>query len=250
MGNFANAIRGTYVPNGNVAVFWAGQAGFIIKTSKNKLIALDLYLSDCCERYFGFKRIMPYILEAHELKFDMVLASHSHYDHFDVDSIPMLLNSNCKFVGASDTKAECERLGIKDNLTFIKLGDNVEFDEIKIKGVMCDHGELAPEALGLLIEIDGKKIYYAGDTAYRENIFSNPQIQNVDLLIVPINGMFGNLNSKEAAKAAQVVNPKLTVPCHFWNFAEHEGNPNEFIESMKENNLNYNLLRIGEGILI
>lgn len=250
MGKFANDIRSTYVPEGNVAVFWAGQAGFIIKTSKNKLIALDLYLSDCCERYFGFKRVTPYILEPHELEFDIVLSSHSHYDHFDVDSIPALLHNNCRFVGASDTKAECERLGIKNNTTFLTLSQEVEFDGIKIKGVACDHGELAPEALGLWIEINGKTIYYAGDTAFRKDHFENPDVQGADLLIAPINGMFGNLDSVQAADAAEILKPKLTVPCHFWNFAEHGGDPNKFTEEMKNRNLNFKLMRIGEGIII
>ena len=124
MGKLATDVLGTYVPEGQVAVFWAGQAGFILKTPENKLIALDLYLSDCCRRYFGFKRIMPYLLEAHELNFDVVIASHSHYDHFDVDSIPAMLGEDTKFVGAVDTKAECDRLFVKDN---IKYGTYVRY---------------------------------------------------------------------------------------------------------------------------
>jgi len=62
--------------------------------------------------------------------------------------------------------------------------------------------------------------------------------------------MFGNLDSSEAADAAEILKPKLTVPCHFWNFAEHGGDPNKFIEEMKNRNLNFKLMRIGEGIII
>ena len=250
MGKLANDVIGTIVSKGNVAVFWAGQAGFIIKTPNNKLIALDLYLSDCCERYFGFKRVMPYLLEAHELKFDYVVASHAHYDHFDVDSIPLLLAGSAMFIGAVDTKSECDRLEIKNNVRFLKCFDEVTLDGIKIKGVPCDHGELAPDALGLWFEIEGKKIYFMGDTAFRKDYFENEAVKNADLLIAPINGMFGNLNSKEACCAAEMLKAKMTVPCHFWNFAEHGGAPDEFISGMKEKGLNYKLLRIGEGIII
>lgn len=250
MGKFSADIINTYVLPEKVAVFWAGQAGFIIKTPKNKLIALDLYLSDCCRRYFGFKRIMPYLLEPHELKFDLVIASHGHYDHFDVDAIPMLLDEDTKFLGAVDTKAECDRLGLKDNLNFIKCTEEFVFDDIKIKGVPCDHGDLAPDALGLWIEVGNKSIYYMGDTAYRSDLFENEAVKGADILIAPINGMFGNLNSEEAACAAQILKPGVTVPCHFWNFAQHEGNPNEFINAMEERNLNYKVLRMGEGIVV
>ena len=250
MGKLANDVMGTYVPDGNVAVFWAGQAGFIIKTCENKLIALDLYLSDCCERYFGFKRIMPYLLEAHELDFDVVITSHCHYDHFDVDSLPCLMRGDTKFVGAVDTKAECERLGINRNTSFLKCGDEICIDGIKIKAVPCDHGELAPDAVGLWLEVCGKTIYYMGDTAYRKDIFENKDVHNASLLIAPINGMFGNLDSCEAAGAAEILQPGLTIPCHFWNFAEHGGNPNEFRQAMTDKGLSYKLLRMGEGIII
>ena len=250
MGRFADNIRGAYVAEGKVAVFWAGQAGFIIKTPENELLALDLYLSDCCERYFGFKRIMPYLLEPHELDFDYVVASHGHFDHFDVDAMPMLVRGNTKFIGATDTKVECEKLGIINNITYLKCGDTFKANSIKITGVPCDHGELAPDALGLWIEVGDKSIYYMGDTALRPDYLENPCVKSPDMLIAPINGMFGNLNSVEAAEAAKILKAKLTVPCHFWNFAEHGGNPNEFINAMKEKELSFKLLRMGEGIII
>ena len=69
---FANDIRGLNVPENSVGVFWAGQAGFIIKTPEGKLIGIDLYLSNCCERYFGFKRVLPYILQPYDVEFDYV----------------------------------------------------------------------------------------------------------------------------------------------------------------------------------
>lgn len=250
MGRFADNIRGMFVPKGKVAVFWAGQAGYIIKTSENKLIALDIYLSDCCERYFGFKRVMPYLLEAHELSFDYVIASHGHYDHFDVDSVPALMRGDTKFIGAMDTKAECERLGITKNTTFLNCGDQYEADGFTLTGVPCDHGADTPYALGLWFEIEGKTIYYMGDTAFRKDYLENPRVQSPNLLLAPINGMFGNLDSKEAAAVAEILKPEVTVPCHFWNFVQHGGNPNEFISIMEEKQLPYHLLRMGEGILI
>ena len=71
MENFATKVLSAKIPEGEVGVFFLGQAGFVFKTPQNTLIAVDPYLSDCCNRYFGFKRLMPYILEAHELEFDI-----------------------------------------------------------------------------------------------------------------------------------------------------------------------------------
>lgn len=253
MENFAQKILTTPVASGEVGVFFLGQAGFVLKTPAGKLIAIDPYLSDCCNRYFGFKRLMPYILGADEVIFDAVVASHAHYDHFDPDSVPTLLaNGKTRFVGAKDTEAECERLGIKDNLTFLALGDSVEIGDAKLTAIRCDHGKDTPHAIGLLFEIGGKKIYSMGDTAYRPDWLDDERLIGVDLLILPINGAFGNLNSPEAAKVVKALSPKLAVPCHYWNFAEHFGSPYEFMTEMKANcpDVAYTLMRQGEGMIL
>ena len=102
------------------------------------------------------------------------------------------------------------------------------------------------------MEMDGKTVYIAGDTAYHETYFKNPTLQGVDVFMMPINGAFGNLNETEGAKAASLVNAKLTVPCHFWNFAQHGGNPYIFMNEMNERypDRPYLLMRPGECITI
>ena len=253
MENFALKVMGASVKEGEVGVFFLGQAGFVLKTCSGELIAIDPYLSDCCERYFGFKRLMPHILGADEIIFDYLVASHAHFDHFDPDSVPVLLgNGKTKFVGAKDTRAECERLGIKDNLTFVAVGDKVELGAVTLTAVRCDHGKDTPDAIGLLFEAAGKKIYMMGDTAYRPEWLEDEKIKGVDLLILPINGAFGNLNSTEAARVVKALSPKLAVPCHYWNFAEHFGSPYEFMTEMKNNcpEIPYLLMRQGEMITL
>lgn len=63
MEKLSAVIANCRVPENNVAVFWLGQAGFLFKTSDGTLITVDPYFSNCCERYFGFKRLMPALLE-------------------------------------------------------------------------------------------------------------------------------------------------------------------------------------------
>lgn len=249
MESFAQKLMATPVASGEVGVFFLGQAGFVLKTPSGKLIAVDPYLSDCCNRYFGFKRLMPYILGANEVAFDCVVASHAHYDHFDPDSIPTLLgNGKTRFVGAKDTADECARLGIKDRLTFLSVGDSVELGGAKLTAVRCDHGAETPHAIGLLFEIEGKKIYMMGDTAYRPDWLDDERLHGVDLLILPINGAFGNLNASEAARVVKALAPKLAVPCHYWNFAQHFGSPYEFMCEIEAvcPEIPYLLMRQGE----
>lgn len=253
MRDFAQKVATLQVPEGSVGICFLGQAGFIFKTPDHQLIAVDPYLSNCCERYFGFKRLMPYILEANDLVFDQIIASHAHYDHFDPDSIPVLMaNGHTELIGALDTQAECERLGIGSRVTYLACSETLKRDSMTVTGLPCDHGKDTPYALGLLVEISGKRIYIMGDTAYRPDYLENPLIQEVDLLILPINGAFGNLNEEQAVRVIARLKPRLAVPCHYWNFAEHGGNPGVFQQKMKElaSEEKYRLMRQGEMMIL
>lgn len=235
MRDFAQKIAALNVPEQKLGACFLGQAGFVFKTTAGQMIAVDPYLSNCCQRYFGFKRLMPCILDPGDLVFDQIIATHAHYDHFDPDSIPVLMaNGHTELIGALDTKAECERLGIRENVTYLTCGETLRRDSMMLTAVPCDHGPDTPYALGLLLEIDGKRIYIMGDTAYRLDYLDNPILHHVDLLILPINGAFGNLNEEQAVRVAQVLTPELVVPCHYWNFAEHGGNPGIFQNRMRE----------------
>ncbi|MEA4824767.1 MAG: MBL fold metallo-hydrolase [Clostridiaceae bacterium] len=242
------------VPNNRVAVFYLGQAGFVFKTPDGVLTVVDPYLTNCCERFFGFKRLMPFMLDPTELSFDVVLATHAHYDHFDIDAMPALLSSErTRLIAAEDCRELCVRLGLDPSrITYLQRYDTFDCCGIRIEAVPCDHGELAPYAVGILLSFPGKKVYITGDTAFRSDIFENPALHDADLLILPINGMFGNMNESEAASAARLLTPKITIPCHFWNFAEHGGNPSLFIRYMKETapDIPFTLMRIGEILLI
>jgi len=247
-----NIIISQQVTKSMVGIIFMGQAGYIIKTSTGKLIAIDLYLSDCCERYFGFKRLMPKLIGASDIVFDIVICTHGHYDHLDIDSIGQLTsNERTTFFTTKDGIDECEKLGIT-NAKQISAGDTVQADDIKINAVYCDHGELCLDAVGIVFEIDGKKLYFTGDTAYKPNELCTPLTKNCDFLAVPINGAFGNANEEQAARLCSILKPKLTVPCHYWNFADHGGNPMLFMENMKKysSQNKYLLMCQGEMIII
>lgn len=253
MRDFAVRVLSQPVRSEQLGVFFLGQAGFLLKTAEGRLIAIDPYLSDCCRRYFGFKRLMPRILEPNDLQLDLLLISHSHYDHFDPDSVPALLSAGkTKLVAARDVEAECQRLGLTGDITYLACGDSFCDEDVTVTGVPCDHGELAPDALGLLVEVAGKKIYYMGDTAYRPEYLEDPRFRDLDLLLLPINGAFGNLNEEQAARVIATLKPRLAVPCHYWNFAEHGGDPGLFQKQMEQlaPESSYLLMRQGEGILI
>jgi Predicted Zn-dependent hydrolases of the beta-lactamase fold len=254
MNDVAVKILSLNVKNDSLGVCFMGQAGIILKAPSGELVAIDLYLSDCCERYFGFKRLMPKLLLPDELEFDYVIATHSHYDHFDPDSIPRLLAPRkTRFFGALDCADECKRLGIPaEKTSWLEKNYTVNAGSLKITPINCDHGAMAPYAVGLYIECGEKRVYIAGDTAYREDIAAQMAARPIDIMFAPINGAFGNLDEIQAAKFISIVKPALAVPCHYWNFAEHHGDPGKFTDEMKEKypDRPYRLMAAGEIAVI
>lgn len=235
--DFSTIVRNAQM--GQTHLFAVGQAGYIIKNSKGQLLGIDLYLSDYSERdegHIGFKRMLPKILTAKDVVFDYLIATHPHSDHYDYDSMADLMDNGYTELFAS---VECERLsnslGIDANrCNYVKPRDVYERNGFKLFFINCDHGTGAPDAVGVIVEVDGFRIVEVGDTCLRldrkDEFLSRGAI---DVLIAPINGAYGNLNEEECAKLSAALKPRLTIPCHYGMFASHFGLPGKFMEYMK-----------------
>ena len=221
-------------------LFFLGQAGFLLKIDEGKLLAIDLYLSDAAERLFGFKRMIPAVVQPEDLNADVYLSTHSHVDHLDVDILPVVAkNDKTLFIGSPDCEAVYRQTGIvSDHYRVLGIGDTHELPGLQVRAVYADHGDLAPDAVGLLVETGGIKIYHAGDTAFAPEKISESLQTNIDVMIAPINGQFGNMNAREMCRLAEVLKPKILIACHFWMFLEHVGeggcgDPAAFLQEAK-----------------
>lgn len=232
--NFSKKLKAITPKQGQISISWLGQAGFLIKNSKGELMAIDIYLSDLVENQDGFKRLVPSIIEAEDLEADVILASHHHADHLDLDSLPIMLLKSSKLYCCKKSYELCRESGMPmEKITSMIAGDCIYEKSYRVEAVFADHGDYAPEAVGFIIETEGVKIYFTGDTSYQYERMSYIANKDIDLLIVPINGEYGNMNERDAAMLANQVKAKLTIPCHFWTFARHQGSPYQFQTAMK-----------------
>ena len=237
MSDLAQRIEHTRVPAGSLAIFWISQAGFVFKTPNDKVIYVDPYLTDSLERLYGsFKRLMGTPIKAEEVLADLVVSTHSHGDHLDVDAVPILArNPRTRFAGSPDCIPEYQKLGLPaDRYVKIEKGKTLPFDGFSITGVYADHGELAPDALGIVLDVGGIKVWQVGDTGYCPEKMQAIFDMRPDIIIPPVNGAYGNLNGVTAAKLVHASGAKVTIPCHFWMFAEHNGDPAQFLAACKE----------------
>ena len=252
------AISVLTAPKGMTHLFYVGQAGFIVKSKSGQTLALDLYLSDCGERiegHTGFKRLLPRILSPQEVIFDYIIATHPHFDHYDVDSMPFLMsNPHTRLYASVDCKQFVDQDALDEKrITYVKPGNTCQAGDFLLHFINCDHGTLAPDAVGVIIEVDGKRIMVAGDTCLRldrkDEYLSKGSL---DVMIAPINGAYGNLNEDDCAELSKVLSPELTIPCHYGLFATHRGLPGLFMEIMREKcpDNDYLLMTMGESIIL
>ena len=245
-------------PLGKTWLFWLGQAGFIIKSAEGKLLGIDLYLSECVEPvegHVGYHRLMPQIVNPAELNLDVVIATHFHRDHFDIDAMPQLMaNDKTKLFCACDCQDDVENLKLdKQRVQYVKPDESYDFAGFHIDFIHSDHGAGAPLEVAPIIAVDGKRILETGDTSLHLD-WKDEYLKAgaLDVLIAPINGAYGNLNEQENVDLTAALKPKLTVPCHFGMFASHGGHPGLW-KGLLEQQLPeqaYKLFTMGEGIEI
>ena len=255
--NFVQAYSAAAPAEGHAELFWLGQAGFLIKTASGRAICIDPYFSDHVmrtENNIGFKRMSPPPCAADDIVFDVLLISHEHGDHFDIEAIgDMMKNGKTQVYTNVTAAAGMEKMGLDmSRVHVLKKGEKLQLDDCTLLPVDCDHGELAPEALGFILDFGFTRVYYAGDTALSYNRLAVPMEIKPEIAILPINGAFGNLDGYMAAEYAGKLGCKVCVPCHFWTFPLHHGDPQQIIDTIGEKapNCRLQLLCQGESFTI
>ena len=66
---------------------------------------------------------------------------------------------------------------------------------------------------GFVIEVEGRKIYHAGDTGLTMDM-KLLEVENIDLALLPIGGNF-TMDITDAARAVEFIAPKVTIPMHY-----------------------------------
>lgn len=237
--NFVQFYHDVHPENGKIAIFWLGQAGFLIKTASGFNICIDPYFSNHVMHTLnniGFKRMSPAPCNADDIAFDALLISHEHGDHFDIEAIaPMMANGKTQIYTNCIVAGRMEKMGLDmSRVHILKKGNETDIGECRLMAVDCDHGNSCPEALGFILDFGFTKVYYAGDTAPTWERLSLPMELNPEIALLPINGAYGNLDGFQAAEYAGKLGCKICVPCHFWTFPLHHGDPQQIIDSIAE----------------
>jgi L-ascorbate metabolism protein UlaG (beta-lactamase superfamily) len=153
---------------------------------------------------------------------DVILISHSHWDHLDYGSLRMVGTDTTIAVPAG-MGGEFHRRGFSDVVELMP-GDDFEVGAVRIEAVHADHKGFGPpvggteRSIGFLV-LGSRSTYFAGDTAFFEEMAALDV--GLDLALIPVWGWgptakpSEHLDPQGAARAIQVIKPKLAVPIHW-----------------------------------
>lgn len=225
MTKMAESLSSLKVESDSIAIGWLGQAGFVFKTPNGQLVYIDPYLSDYCQKVEGneivAKRLIPTPMEIDEIKEGLIIVTHAHEDHADPELIVHAFR-NCpkvELAGPISCIDQMRKLGVSnERMRLLKDGQTYNFDDFSLAVVYADHGQLEPDAIGVVVETDGVRIYHTGDTCYCPEKMAKVIDVKPDIIIPCINGTYGNLSAVEAAKLANDVGARIAIPSHYWFF--------------------------------
>jgi len=141
---------------------------------------------------------------------DLILITHEHHDHFSAEDVKKLRKPDTTIVSVAAVTKE-----LKGDVRIVKPGDSLTVKGIKIEAVPAYNPakQFHPKAaghVGFIITAGGRRIYHAGDTDVI------PEMANIqtDVALLPVGGKY-TMTASEAAQAANLIKPKVTVPMHW-----------------------------------
>lgn len=213
-----------------------GQAGLYFKLENGVSFMLDPYLSDSLRQKEGecFARRVPLDGKWLEKSVDMLLFTHDHADHFDMESISPILDKEDEvsvFAPYPVFLHVKERWNRKHPVTVMRPGVECTSHTVRIRTVHAYHE--TPDAVGYLIQTEGKNIYCSGDTLYNRLILQDVEDVPVDVAFVCINGKGNNMNAEDSARLMRLMHPTLVVPVHWDMFDSFGTDPLPFSQSLE-----------------
>jgi len=157
---------------------------------------------------------------------DIVLVSHSHFDHLSIEDVEKVRGDKGIVITTSDSASQ-----LKGDVRTLAPGAKINIDDILIEGVPSyninkDFHPRNNNWLGFIITVNGKRIYYAGDTDATPEMKS---LINIDIALLPVGGTY-TMTCEEAAKAANAFKPKIAVPYHWGDIVGSKSDAEKFKE--------------------
>ena len=218
-----------------ITTAWIGHATVLINFFGIKVLTDPVLFPRIGIRLPGFtigpKRLTAPALEFHELpKIDVVLLSHAHFDHFDLRTLHCF-DENTSVITAPETR---------DLLRWTRLRNITELRWRERKSLKTAAGDLNILAFpvkhwgarkqrdmhrgynGYVLERNGRRILFAGDTALANSFAELRQHRQIDLAIMSIGAynpwIRSHCTPEQAIEMANAAGAQFIMPVHHQTF--------------------------------
>ena len=251
-------------------LWWLGQSGYLIQW-QNRHLLIDPYLSDSLTKKYAntdkpHVRMTERVIAPERLDFvDVVTSSHNHTDHLDGETLIPLLKANPELtviVSRANVNFAAERLQVSpERLTPIHVEDApLVIDPFSFEAIPSAHESLEQDEhgdhrfIGLVIKMAKWTIYHSGDCVPYDGLAQHLKPWKIDIALLPINGrdpargVAGNFNAEEAVALANEIGAGLVISCHYDLFEFNTVSPEGFVQTAKEMNQPYQVLKCGKRL--
>lgn len=255
----------------SLSITYVNHATFLIQTGGLNILTDPVWSERVSPLSFaGPKRMRPPGLKFQDLpEIDLVIISHNHYDHLDIETLKKLNDQHSpEFIVPLGVDLYLDQEGIS-NTTSLDWweGDSVS-ESLKVTAVPAQH--FSARGLfdrnktlwsGYVLETDSGTVYFAGDTGYGKFFKEiGEKFNSVTVALIPIGAykpewFMGpiHVNPEEAIQVHKDVNAEISFGMHFGTFPLADDGMkepvNDFSEAMKkpENaEVNFKLLTEGD----
>ena len=198
----------------DVDLEFLGHAGFVISCKEEgdnggrKKIVIDPYnVSEGVSDKVG--------------KADLILITHSHYDHCSIKDIESFSEPGTIVVIPADCQSKITRIeGVE--MQIMEAGERFEFGKIKVDALPAynvdkDFHPKREGWLGYLVKLGDVIIYHSGDSdkiPEMKNLTGHGKQGQEFVALLPVSGEYV-MDAEEASEVASLLSPDLCVPMHY-----------------------------------
>ncbi len=168
---------------------------------------------------------------------DYIIVTHGHDDHLG-DTVEIAQRTGALCIATFELGLWLETQKCKVHT--MSVGGTHRFPFGRVKCTVAQHsaslGELgdryAGVAAGVIVELDGKMFYHAGDTALTYDMKLIAEAFKVDLAFLPIGDNY-TMGIDDAVRAVEFVRPQRVAPIHFNTYDMILADPDEFANKVR-----------------
>jgi len=185
---------------------------------------------------------------------DYIFVTHGHGDHLG-DAVEIAKNTGATIVSIFEVCQYCQFKGAP-KVHPMHIGGSYNFPFGRVKLVPAAHGSSVIEddrvitlgsPCGVIIEVEGRRVYHAGDTGLIADMELIGKYENITVALLPIGGNF-TMDIRDAAIAAEMIKAEMVVPMHFKTWPVIDAEPEEFKALAEARGVNVEILNPGDEL--